>query len=56
MAWQTIHGKSEAGSLRINGKTDNKDIANEFATNFRKVYDEANSDQARQLSREFSTT
>ena len=27
----------------------------EFATNFRKAYDEANSDQARQLSREFST-
>ena len=53
--WQNVHGKSDAGSARINGKTDNKDIANEFATNFKRVYDEANSDQARQLSREFST-
>ena len=53
--WQNIHGKSDSGSSRINGKTGSNDIANEFATNFKRVYDEANSDRARQLSREFST-
>ena len=51
--WQNVHGKSDNGSARINGKTDNKDIANEFAANFKKVYDEANSDRARQLSQDF---
>ena len=53
--WQNIHGKTDNGSTRINGKMDDTDIANEFATNFKKIYDEANSDRTRQLSREFST-
>ena len=51
-SWQSLHGKEKAGT-RINGKIDNTDIANEFAANFKKIYDEANSDQARRLSSEF---
>ena len=39
----------------INGKTDSNDIANEFAMSFKKIYDEANSDRAKHLTREFET-
>ena len=53
--WQNIHGKTDISSARINGKTDNTDIANEFAAGFKKIYDDANSDRARQLTRDFST-
>ena len=34
---------------------DNTDIANEFATNFGKIYNEANSDQAKHLSEKFNS-
>ena len=54
-SWQNLHGKTDAGTTRINGKTDNVDIANEFAMGFKKIYDEANSDQAKRLSCEFET-
>ena len=54
-SWQNMHGKTDAGTTRINGKTNNKDIANEFAMNFKKIFDEANSDQAKQLTRNFET-
>ena len=52
-SWQNIHGKTDAGATRINGMTDNTDIANEFAMNFKRIYDEANSDRAKQLTRDF---
>ena len=51
-SWQSLHGKQKAGT-RINGKIDGVDIANEFAANFKKIYDDANSDQAKKLSGEF---
>ena len=53
-SWQSLHGKQKAGT-RINGKIDSVDIANEFATNFKKIYDDANSDQAKRLSGEFDS-
>ena len=52
-SWQELHGKKGDVSARINGKIDSTDIANEFATNFREIYDEANSDQAKRLSDDF---
>ena len=53
-SWQNLHGKKQEGG-RINGKIEDQDIANEFATNFRKIYDEANSDQAKLLSDSFDS-
>ena len=52
-SWQSLHGKQDKGATRIKGKVDSRDIANEFAMSFKVIYDEANSDQAKQLSREF---
>ena len=54
-SWQELHGKRGDVSARINGKIDDTDIANEFATNFREIYDEANSDQAKRLSDDFES-
>ena len=54
-AWKGLHGKQDDGAVRINGKIDDTDIANEFAASFKRIYDEASSDQARQLTREFHT-
>ena len=54
-SWKHIHGKQDDFSTRINDKIDHKDIANEFATSFKRIYDEANSDRARQLTAEFET-
>ena len=53
-SWQSLHGKKQIGA-RVNGKTDNSDIANDFATNFKKIYDEADSDQARRLATKFDS-
>ena len=55
-AWQGLHGKQDDGSTRINGKTENADIANEFAASFKKIYDEANSDQAKLISSNFQAS
>ena len=52
-SWQQIHGGQCNNVTRINGKIDNKEIAEDFATNFKKIYDDANSDQARVLSDKF---
>ena len=43
-SWQTLHGKQGVGPTRVNDKTDNREIAEEFAAGFRRIYDEANTD------------
>ena len=53
-SWQALHGK-QRDSPRINGKILSRDIANEFAMNFKKIYDDANSAQANVLSDKFDT-
>ena len=52
-AWKSVHGNGKDESVRVNGKFNDIDIANEFASNFQKVYEEANSEQAKRLSYEF---
>ena len=54
-SWKGLHGKKGDCTTRINGKIDSTDIANEFATNFGMIYNEANSDQAKRLSDEFES-
>ena len=39
----------------IDGKTEHKDIANEFAASFKSIYDIANSNHARQLTTELES-
>ena len=52
-SWKSVHGKGDNDTTRINGKFENGDIANEFANSFRRIYDEANTEQARVLSNKF---
>ena len=54
-SWQAVHGKRDDGATWINGKLGNKEVADEFAMGFRAIYDEANSDQAKLLSRNFQS-
>ena len=54
--WQSIHGTQNVNGLRVNGKIDNKEIANDFATSFSNIYNEANSDQAKILTNRFRTS
>ena len=51
--WQSLQGRQSDSSLRINGKIDHKEIADDFAANFGRIYDEANSEQAKVLSNKF---
>ena len=53
-SWQTLHGKQGDDSVRVNGKIDNGEIANEFASGFKRIYDDANTDQAKFLTNKFS--
>ena len=54
-SWKTLHGKQGDDSVRVNGKIYDGDIANEFANGFRRIYDDANTDQARLLTNKFSS-
>ena len=53
--WQNLHGKQKCSSQRINGKIDDKEIANNFAASFKKIYTEARSEQDTHLSNKFGT-
>ena len=53
-SWQNLHGKQGDDSIRVNGKINNTEIANEFANGFKRIYDEANTDQAKLLTDKFS--
>ena len=52
-SWQDLHGKRSNNITRINGNIDDLDIANDFAASLKKIYDDANSDQAGLLSSKF---
>ena len=53
-SWQELHGKKSDVPTRVNGKTDSNDIANEFAANFKRIYDDASTEQASCLSDNFN--
>ena len=51
--WQSLHGKKNNYCTRINGKLDHKEIANDFAASFSRIYNEARSVQAQHLLSKF---
>ena len=51
--WQSLHGKKNDHCTRINGKIIHKEIANDFAASFSRIYNEARSVQAQHLSDKF---
>ena len=54
-SWQSLHGSKDNITTRVNGKIDSTEIANEFAAGFRKIYDDAKSDQADRISANFDS-